>query len=313
LTSAVSRDASTAIPTADKTATLTTALIAGTSYTITVRLRTPIWARSNIYWDATAQKMTFVPAAIPPDTNDDTKQGYQGVFFRLGSLVGISPAKTGGSNSFLNQDVPVYVPNVASSTWEATTSTAKNWTTWGDNTNAATDIPYMDPDRGNGIVGRDNTWLIDEERNVPDTLNGFRGDICQYLTSKTHAVTGDYRLPTSYEFGADGDWARNGTFATNTTLENNLSAAGTTIIIKGSSPYNRGYATNNSMDVVFPASGYRSRANGTLYDVGTISFHSSGSAYSAADSYFMSFNTNFVSSSYSGRRGYGMPVRCVKK
>jgi hypothetical protein len=65
-------------------------------------------------------------------------------------LIGISPARVSGSNDYLNKDVPIYVPTYNSdtptrSTWVATTSTAKNWTTWGSNTSAPSDIPYMDP------------------------------------------------------------------------------------------------------------------------------------------------------------------------
>jgi hypothetical protein len=214
-----------AIPLAVSTSTFTAELKSGYSYKILIRMRVPIFARSNIYWDATTDaanpKLTFIPAATPPGTTDDTNKGYQGVFFKWGSLVGISPAQTGSSDNF-TQYTPLYVPVVESilstSSWRQTTGNAiKNsndfptvtefwngWTSSGQTaTSEPTDIPYMDATFAHSdetTFGRGNTWLIDPERNVYDVYKGFRGDICQYLGETQTALAG-YRLPISYEFG----------------------------------------------------------------------------------------------------------------
>jgi hypothetical protein len=196
LADAVSRDDLSTIPAGEKTPTLITALSAGVSYTITVRLRTPIFARSNIYWDATTDptnpKLTFVPAADDPAQNDDTKAGYQGVFFKWGSLVGISPARTGSSNYF-SGSTPLYIPVVKdplnTSTWKATTgdntasdtdideSVRHNYTSWSsgaynvyDETPKRGDIPYMDPSR---VASGGTTFLMNAVRNNLDTSKGL--------------------------------------------------------------------------------------------------------------------------------------------
>jgi hypothetical protein len=97
---AISRDGFVAaVPSVPKSFPYILPLSGGVSYTITVRLRAPIFARSNIYWDNSTHKLTFVPAAIPPAINDDSKQGYQGLFFKWGSLVGIPPTVNWNTNT----------------------------------------------------------------------------------------------------------------------------------------------------------------------------------------------------------------------
>jgi hypothetical protein len=328
----VLRDGLSAIPSsATGTVKFTTPLIAGTSYTITVRLRTPIWARSNIYWKWTTDKyhpgdggkLTFVPAADDPAQNDDTKAGYQGVLFKWGSLVGISPAQTDGSDDFLSQDVPIYVPIVNNSTWEATTSSAKGWTSWGDSTADPTDIPYMDKNRGVGIDGYNSTWLIDAERNVLDTINGFRGDICQYLTTKTHAVSGDYRLPMSKEFVSSGGMINlpsSGWISSDPYPSSGNNAAGEAdgtanllVAAENNGDEIYGSAINSSMDLILPASGFRD-ATGMLFasSVGTSSVYWTGSASSANYGYGLYFYKSTMYRNHAEKRSYGFSVRCVK-
>jgi hypothetical protein len=321
------------IPIAEEEPVLTTALIAGVSYIITVRLRVPIFARSNIYWDDGTSynpqrppKLTFIPAADDPADNFDNHQGYQGVFFKWGSLVGISPALTSGSYDF-SGSTDIYVPVVnntlPNSTWKATTGDAmendntfptvtSNWTSWSYYAYVSTEIPYMDQDRGSGTPGWGNTWLIDAERNVLDTIQGFRGDICQYL-GKTQTALDGYRLPTFYEFGTNTEsWVLDGTFNVAYALTSNLSADGTTIIINGSTPYDRGYVKNTSMDdVVFPASGCRGRDGGLAY-MGNVGFYVSGSVSSTLSINHMYANGGGVMRDYFSR-AYATPIRCVKK
>jgi hypothetical protein len=290
-------------------------------------LRVPIFARSNIYWDGSAQKLTFVPA---DGTTDN--QGYQGVFFKWGSLVGISPV--GAFSGSTDIYVPIVNNTLSNSTWKATTGDAmlndtdfstvtSNWTSWGENTNAATDIPYMDPSRGSGIVGRDNTWLIDEERNVLDTLKGFRGDICQYIGATT---TDDnlkgYRLPTSLEFGTSTDtsWGANGwTKGIFSDVNNSAGYAdGTADMLtagkNGGSNAVYGSAINSSMGgVVVPASGYRNSDGGPLTNMGYSGIYWSGSAYSTTSGYHLGFNNERINAASTYRRSRALPLRCVKK
>jgi hypothetical protein len=262
-------------------------------------LRIPIFARSNIYWDDTAQKLTFVPAADNPAQNNDTKAGYQGVLFKWGSLVGISPVMTAQPNpdDFLST-TPIYVPVVnstlTSSTWNSTTTAAKNWT------NAFADIPCMDSSYGGTSTERNNTHLIDPERNDLTTYNALRGDICQYL-SKTGAVTGNYRLPVSYEFGENSTgWE----FATSFSYPTG-NAEGTFVV--------QGYVKNTTMDDVFlPHSGGR-LSSGTLDgSAGYVGNYWSGSANGVTLGMLLVFNHQQVSTFNSYYREMALSVRCVK-
>jgi hypothetical protein len=307
------------------------ALAAGYSYTLVVNFKRTIWAKSNIYWVSTGGNSGYLTF----DTQENGNQGYQGVFFKWGSLVGVSPAQVGGSDAFLSQDVPIYVPIVNStlenSTWVATTGssvmadvpeTTSNWTTWGDNTENATDIPYLGPSYGTaGTVafGRDNRFVIDADRNTATMYEGFRGDICQYL-SKTGAVTGDYRMPTSNEFGSMENESWNAStpngYGWMKGIETWPSSAntaagcadGTADLLDAAF----GTAINRPMgDIVFPASGYRSFDNGTLYDVGNLGVYWSGSAEGVNGVYILRFNDSWVRSTRYVR-SHGYSVRCVQ-
>jgi hypothetical protein len=268
-------------------------LSGGTSYVLVVDVKKCNWARSNIYWDAVAQKLTFVPAG-----NDLSKQGYQGVFFKYGSLVGISPAGV----DYVGQAVPIYVPIPSNSTWSATTSSAKGYTTWGYGTNATTSIPYLD---GVDYSGCD---AMDAAQNTTTMYQGFRGDICQYL-SKTGAVTGSYRLPTGNELFPTTtlDWTRSGDSSVNNSLGN---AEGTVDLLNATN--NKLWAKHSDMgDVVFPASGGREPNLGKLASVGGSGAYWSGLG-NATTGIAMGFSNISATLSAYQTRSNAMPIRCVQ-
>jgi hypothetical protein len=323
---AIARQSLSAVPANAATATFIAELKAGYSYRLLVRLRTPIFARSNIYWEWTTDKdhpedggkLTFVSAADDPAQNDDTNAGYQGVFFKWGSLVGISPV--GNFSGSTDIYVPVIEDPLTVSTWDPTTATARGWTSWGYTIANPTDIPYMDPDRGSGTTGRDNTWLIDEERNVLDTIKGFRGDICQYL-GKTQTALDGYRLPTSNEFGLSNntyEWISGGTSsdgwvrASSFLLQSTSDVDGTANIIGSFSPPTQSFGKNTSMDgVIFPASGYLDK--GSLSLVGYYGYYWSGSAYSTESGHLLFYDAHDMGPNGAMYRSAAFPIRCVKK
>lgn len=102
------------IPTTEGTYGLTgsfnTALDAGGSYRLRMKLRAPKWAGSNIYWDGGTQKLAFEPHG---SVNDE---GIQGVYFKWGSLIGIAPTDA----------TVIYKPN-GSGLW-----LADNYSDWSD-------------------------------------------------------------------------------------------------------------------------------------------------------------------------------------
>jgi hypothetical protein len=145
------------------------AWVGGTSYTLEVDIKKLAFAKSNIYWDVNAGELTFDKTGTVSGS-----QYFQGVFFRWGSLVGLSP--TGfGSGTVL------YVPESGGG-WDGTQTVGSN--TYGFDSWDA--VPYS----ASGVV------LYDEG------FTAYTGDICSYLTD------GVWRLPSASECGSliAGSW-----------------------------------------------------------------------------------------------------------
>jgi hypothetical protein len=278
-TEIIGREDLQAIPTeAGYTGSFTTKLEEGHSYTLSLSLRAPKWAGSNIYWNGTA--LTF-------DLHGSTgNQGYQGVFFKFGSLVGISPAKTSGSNNFSSTDTPIY-------TVTSSTPTHSSWST----------IPYC----SSGDIGDD------------DTTSGT-GDICRYLSD------GDYRQALVSESGTaysdnfnistyvSGGWIKRGDYSPPT----NTDAAGTTDLLKKSGNSDDkifGSAFNRTMNVTLPASGHRSgdSNNGLLAGVGSSGNYGLGALLSDnVNRSYVTFWTNNFHVNGGVSCDTAVSIRCVK-
>ena len=170
-------------------------------YTLLVTFSTLEFAVSNIYWDDMAEKLTFEPAVSDGGVmgNPDNKQNYQGVYFKFGSLVGISPRDANfdvGSDTVNGTDgTPVYVPDdINLRTWKKTNVVAAYdaGATWNSIRPAAAGMAIpIDPN---------NRFMMEAAQNQPDKWADRTGDICQYIDNR-------YRLPTAYElWGAfEGD------------------------------------------------------------------------------------------------------------
>jgi hypothetical protein len=301
-------------------------LAGGKRYVLEVSVRRTSWARSNIYWVSTGTDtgyMTF-------DVTDEGHQGYQGVFFKWGSLVGISPARVGTSTEY-SINTPVYVPtyhaaDTLASTWIIGSGTTNLYDSWDD-------IPYLDGTSYNATpYGIDNTYVIDAARNTTAMHDSLRGDICQYLGKTDPALYG-YRLPIQNEMvsgsqawntttpTADGWIKGDGSFV-------NRPAAGYAdgradfLATQQDTGYNPaqptngvgvklGAAINQALGVVFPAGGVHV---GTLFNVGSVGYNWSCSAISATDAWELLFNGTTVGSQSRGiSRSGAMPVRCIRK
>jgi hypothetical protein len=287
----------TTIPVATNTGKITAALVGGKSYNLHVKLKTPVFAGSNIYWDNATQKLMFALA------DDKSKEGYQGVFFRWGSLVGISPAQPTVDDDYFSSAVPVYVPDaVATSGW-----VVSSYSAW----NGVGGIPYWDHDTYGDVI--DNVHTDD-----------WVGDICQYLNSA-------YRLPAVSEFGDAVDGWENRTDGwvvgygglANFHSQNRAGYAdGTADLLDDTSGKNNidkilGSAVNQIMgDRIFPAPGFRVYSNGRLYGVGTDANYWTSWAYDSDRANELYFGGLYFYNSYDQAknfRNYAFPVRCVKK
>jgi hypothetical protein len=249
-------------------------LLGGMIYTLEVSFKRSSWAGSNIYWDDVDRKLTFDAAS--------SSSRYQGVLFKWGSLIGISPL---GAN---NDDVALYIPPVGGGSWDASKTVVSTDSPWPD-AGSWSKIPYITT--GNSANNTDN-YLYDN-----DDFSNYKGDICSYLTG------GVWRIPNGAEFGVDTDY---GPFITDerVTVAN---AAGTSQMYKGR-VYNAG-------PVFFPASGSRPQGNGglTYYNYGGQGYYWSGSAITGDSdtSLGLAFANGWMDV-YAQNRDGAHPIRCLK-
>jgi hypothetical protein len=271
-------------------------LEAGKSYTLTVDLRTTRWAGSNIYWDGS--QLTFKPAGYP-----GVEKYYQGLFFKWGSLIGISPV-----SQFSASTTPIYFPDSPT----PTTGSAKGWSLFGG-------ISYLN-------------MLTGGSRGALDVYNNgnfanYTGDICKYLSENGDVPAGNWRMPTSNEFGDVGG-ASDKLFY----WEGNTPLASTIDWYKGTNDAGSNYAQFNAFSgneygtgifnyasgagyafyqgATFPASGYM---DGNVWTPGTFGYYHSNSGSSMNGFvYFMRFYATVVQPAYVNSGNAGTPIRCIK-
>jgi hypothetical protein len=283
------------------TSNFSTPLEAGKSYSLHVKLRAPKWAGSNVYWVWNDKADHSLGGYMMFDVYGDTdNEGFQGVMFKWGSLVGAPPLIDYSSNGVYDT-APVYIPDGSN-----------GWTTHiyydqpnqsGPNWNA---IPYWDHATYGDVI--DNTHADDK----------YLGDICKYIRPAA------YRLPKPEEFGVGtvavtwdavdpmtvpvaGGWVK----GTLSWPETPSSTGGTDDGQHEAIDAGWGYVTNQTMNVTLPASGY-------MDDYGTTNFLGYQGRYwssmTASNTnqgmhlVFSPFNTN-PTGGFGRDRAF--PVRCV--
>ncbi len=268
-------------------------------------LRNEKWARSHIVWieDESKSDGGYLTFAVTRGDNGDIPANVQGVLFRWGSLVAMSPGSTNYSHSQI-----LYSP-AGHYTY--------NWS----------DVPSFD--------GATEDYLNDHDYPDDDFVNynsgtGFdaaadKGDICRYISSKGW-VEGNWRMPTASEYsalwnpsngGANVAWAGSnwivwvGGVGTDNNYANGFRQPESGYFL-GAGVTADDNKENPDTGCAFPASGQRDwNTEGTVRIV-----NSSGYAWSAS-SYG---TTTTVAHVYVGvvrnntsNRTNGIPVRCVKQ
>ncbi|GHV29895.1 hypothetical protein FACS1894177_01550 [Bacteroidia bacterium] len=230
------------------------------------------WAGSNIYYDAALKHLTFA------DSDDKSKEQYQGVFFQWGSLTGISP-----EGPYTTGNTVIYPmggePITAAPAWNA--------------------IPHVTSDPG--TYPRDAKYLTET---AYDTISGV-GDICKYLTERGLAPKGKrWRMPTSAEFGEAGDYGNVGAASW---------GAVSTVNADGTTAFTNGVQLRKLNTPFFPASGYRSYSMGAFGNVGTYGYAWSSSSSSSSNGFGLFFRSVVAGPANDGDRMFGFPVRCVSE
>jgi hypothetical protein len=316
-------------------------LTAGKNYVLEVIITESRWAHSNIYWQAVAQGDARYPGYLTFDTENQGHQGYQGVFFRWGSLVGISPALTSGNDNegqAYSRDTPIYLPYYVeggTSTWSCRIGSrgalANPYSTWNAVSSTgghapSTDIPYLDASYNAEPYGTYNTYASDAARNTTAMYDSLRGDICQYL-GKTDPALNGFRLPQRDEFWAEVSQ----TWTTSTATSDGWIKGPGTFSTRFDAGYVDGRADflsnangegiplgsgkNLATGVELPAGGYRSGSSSRLSNVGYYGYHWSCSALSVTHGWELFFTNTYVGNSgIPGMyRSSAAPVRCMRK
>jgi hypothetical protein len=309
---------------------------------------TNVWGASNIYFRPDASSVDGSVGSLTFAKSDQSKSGYQGLYFKWGSLIGVSAGATGGEF----KDAYLYIPDVSTGQYykvavsEVKTSSEKavldfyrdavsGWV--GTDASAATDwnlIPCPSNDDnpslsigiGSGYYDagdrQNKSPLTDKSTN--DTYKKYKGDICKFLTdtkgTNGSGLTRNWVMPVSNDFGlTDGPLnSGNGYIHTGDgyTYKNE----------NGSTPWG-GFADlsadgtgstatarltyTTSEKVIFPAAGIRN--GGPLSYVGINGNYWSSSVYGASSAYSLGFVSGGVSPNGSNYRTYGFPVRCVQE
>jgi hypothetical protein len=267
----------------------------GKSYVLTVKIKQPMFASTNVYWDDT--KLTFKGYSDSPSATYGDTVKYQGVFFKFGSLVGISP-----EDEWEESSTVLYVPRSGSDSYTTYAYPASGHPEWTGADYAS--IPYVSD--GTETNNRNNRYVIDM---IADSFAVMKGDICRYLEFTNAAPPRPraelrWSLPTSAEFGlqnttwGSNGWTKVGAFGPRTST----SAAGTYSGIPSGGNFG---ATAN----FFPASGYR-HATGSLDGTGTTGYYWTGSV-NGSRGYTLYCTSSHADAHDFNERANSFAVRCV--
>jgi uncharacterized protein (TIGR02145 family) len=251
------------------------------------------FAGSNIYWDGS--KLTFDGAG------STSKQYYQGVFFKWGSLVGISPAAQGSGTDKRTWSGAETIYRTTAYNGSATGGGTKP--TWKSSVAASTvydsykAIPYESDEFTTYGASQDHLNYSASTKTAK--WSAYKGDICRYLGEIGAAPSG-YRMPTSSEFAAQ-TWSVGGKSF------NPDYPFGTADGQKDFSE--KGYARNSAV-LRLPAAGYRS--GGTLGGVGNDGYYWSSSAKVDSDCFNLHVRWSDVLPSTNSVRPMAFSVRCIK-
>jgi hypothetical protein len=302
---------------------------------------TNVWGASNIYFrpdiaNGVVGSLTFAKS-------DQSKSGYQGLYFKWGSLIGVSAAVE-GSNAF--SAAYLYIPDVSTGAnagkyykvksseisagyGESNTDigeavrayvTAGGGSAWG-NIPSATDTDLS----GSVATGRDKSPLTDASDQT--LYEKYMGDICKFLSDtkdsngsgltknwvmpksevwKGPAYGGSYSAVNSYLSGTDFRYDPDPAWDSEEPFDD-PSADGT-----GKNSIARmTYTLDTGESVIFPAAGLR--YDGQLYYVGDNGDYWSSSVNDASNAYYLGFGSGSVGPDDYFDRPIGFPVRCVQE
>jgi hypothetical protein len=306
---------------------------------------TNVWGASNIYFrpdiaNGVVGSLTFAKS-------DQTKSGYQGLYFKWGSLIGVAAGGTGDgfdANTFL------YIPDLTTGkyykvkaglvlesygegTADMNTAVQAYALIYPSVSNWVDDIPYVkgnsesDPEQIAPLSGSPTDAERRADRRLTDKSAGlyekYMGDICKFLTDKKDSngsgLTKKWVIPTSDVW--KGGSVAMGAYGSGAMYKKTKSDWSSTAVdftppnaVDGTGKNPTAlmtYTLDTGETVIFPAAG--TRYDGQLYSVGGSCYYWSSSVYGASGAYSLGFDYGSVSPEGYGSRSHGFPVRCVQE
>ncbi|MFT4221694.1 hypothetical protein [Dysgonomonas sp.] len=290
------------------------------------------WAKSNIYWDDSAQSLTF-------SETDASKESLQGVYFKYGSLVGISPGPTSTLSTYSASAVRVFIPEIINGAYtgnwlKKSPADAKTAGIFTGSTYA--DIPYDEKiilqqdlltEFGNSDRGHQDYNVL--YRYTADAVGApipagreYKGDICRFLSTVGKAkskLTRNWAMPSGVMFNYKWDETINQreTISAASVNENGTTSLNASLRkftdLKG----------NPAEEINLPSSGSRSYSGATLPGgggrTGESAYYRSASQYNdGSDGRILYLSLNWsgsvfqFNSTYQYYRDGAMSVRCVR-
>jgi hypothetical protein len=298
---------------------------------------TNVWGASNIYFRPDASSVDGSVGSLTFAKSDQSKSGYQGLFFKWGSLIGVAAYPAGGYNTTVDNGTYLYIPDVSTGKYYKVRAGAVS--------ESYEDINSEKQDAIRAYAGKvsdDKSW-----NKIPYVSSGttddrsfnylgsvtvhiptdYQGDICKFLTDTK--VTNGSGLKKNWEMPISDKWIGGGTHgyeytpagATYKKKDNSWSGANDfTFTVLSDAADGRSSTTTALMTytitatnetVTFPASGYR--LNGALGGVGYYGHYWSSSVFNGPNAYYLGFNGgSYVDPANYGDRAEGKFVRCVQ-
>jgi hypothetical protein len=293
---------------------------AGPAHTLYAQWQECFWAGSNIYFGTAGTEDTdgvtegFLTFAL----SGENKDGYQGLYFKWGSLIGVAA----GANGDYGNDTYLYIPDLTTgkyykiksggiASYSGTIQAIIDYKTARANGTWSNILIASDGDLGIGNVyyGRDQSPLTDKSEKT--LYAKYLGDICKYLSDKKttndSGLTKEWVMPKSIDFGSnsqytnvDPSWTGMATF--DGTDENGTGATANGL---------KKYTTSEGEVIQFPASGFRDDT-GLLQWVG-VGYYWSSSCSWISSQYRLWFDYSSPDADDDFYPTAGHSVRCVRK
>lgn len=291
------------------------------------------WAGSNIYFKASGAEDAdgVTEGYLTFDEHKGDKEGYQGLYFNWGSLVGTAAGPN--EEAWSTTNTYVYIPDLATGKYykvktgavtalkttattpagnivKAFANTSISGNTW--NNGSWGSIPYADNADIDASAGsRDDYRLTTQTASLQAS---YKGDICKFLTltkpTNGNSFKKNWRMPVSNDFGAVASYPA---WVEQTTVAGTEDGVGGVFSI---SPYSYTDATffYASETVLFPATGCRGDAAGKLTNVGVRnSMYSASTGTFGAYVYYLNANSGYTNTADQGQRNSAQGVRCVRE